>query len=67
MDAWWLEQLDAAHYARVDEVEHAEATAIQYWLRYCPWALDFGDYQTLARIHNGGPAFYENLKTTNYW
>jgi hypothetical protein len=67
MDAWWLDRLDLAHYARVDEVDHAEQTTIQYWLRYCPWALEFGDYQTLARIHNGGPFFYENLKTTNYW
>ena len=46
---------------------------VQYWKRYAPKALKSGDVETLARVHNGGPAGanpkhkskYKN--TTRYW
>eukprot|EP00898_Chlorokybus_atmophyticus_P009104 jgi/Chlat1/9195/Chrsp97S08462 len=68
-DAW--DSADPAgtsyQYQQVHEVEHAERTVIRYWLRYCPMALEFGDYETLARTHNGGPDFWRAVKTNTYW
>eukprot|EP00897_Mesotaenium_endlicherianum_P005139 jgi/Mesen1/4653/ME000241S03693 len=64
-DAWeMLEEL--ASYRNCEEVEYAEHTAVRYWLKFCPWALEFGDYQTLAKVHNGGPGFYRYIKTARY-
>lgn len=55
------------NYGRCEEVEHSERTVVNYWLRYCPWALEFDDFETLARIHNGGPQFWRHIKTARYW
>lgn len=38
-----------------------------YWRRYCPAALEHGDLQTLARVHNGGPDGARERKTLRYW
>ncbi len=38
-----------------------------YWRRYCPAALERGDLQTLARVHNGGPDGARERKTLRYW
>jgi hypothetical protein len=38
-----------------------------YLARYAPRALAQGDWQTLARIHNGGPAGARNPATRAYW
>lgn len=38
-----------------------------YWRRYCPEALRRGDWETLARIHNGGPHGHLNPATLSYW
>lgn len=33
-----------------------------YFLRYCPDALENGDFETLAKTHNGGPNWQKNSK-----
>lgn len=40
-----------------------------YWEKYAPEALRKGDQETLARIHNGGPAgaTTKRSKTDVYW
>ncbi len=38
-----------------------------YWTRYCPDALQNLDYETLARIHNGGPRGATKQATIPYW
>lgn len=38
-----------------------------YWRRYAPKALAAGDLETLARVHNGGPAGAKNPATADYW
>lgn len=65
-DAWWLANTPAM-YEDCEDVEYSERTVINYWLRYCPWALEFDDLETLARIHNGGPRFWRHIKTARYW
>lgn len=65
-DAWWLTTHDV-NYESCNNVDYSERTVIKYWLRYCPWALEFSDFETLARTHNGGPQFWQFLSTTHYW
>lgn len=65
-DAWW-EASNTVKYEYCEEVDYAERTVINYWLRYCPWALEFGDWETLARTHNGGPCYWHSFSTTRYW
>jgi len=65
-DAWWL-TTQGVNYESCNDVDYSERTVIKYWLRYCPWALEFSDFETLARIHNGGPQFWQFLSTTHYW
>ena len=65
-DAWW-QASDSVKYEHCEEVDYAERTVINYWLRYCPWALEFGDMETLARTHNGGPCYWHHFSTTRYW
>ncbi|CAI7875221.1 unnamed protein product [Closterium sp. NIES-53] len=67
-DAWWLEHRPPLCYEDCHwSVEHSERTVINYWLRYCPWSLEFHDHETLARTHNGGPGYYRYIKTATYW
>ncbi|XP_024375858.1 uncharacterized protein [Physcomitrium patens] len=65
-DAWW-QASSTVKYEHCEEVDYAERTVINYWLRYCPWALEFGDWETLARTHNGGPCYWHHFSTTRYW
>lgn len=65
-DAWW-QAGNTVKYEHCEEVDYAERTVINYWLRYCPWALEFGDWETLARTHNGGPCYWHHFSTTRYW
>eukprot|EP01018_Ginkgo_biloba_P005447 Gb_21163 [translate_table: standard] len=65
-DAWWL-TTHGVNYEYCKDVDYSERTVINYWLRYCPWALEFDDFETLARTHNGGPQFWHYLSTTRYW
>jgi hypothetical protein len=48
-------------------VEYSERTCLKYWMRWCPWALQFGDVEALARTHNGGPQYERAFKTARYW
>lgn len=40
---------------------------MQYWMRWCPSALESKDYETLARFHNGGPSLHRIAQTAVYW
>jgi len=40
---------------------------INYMLRYAPSSLFSNDFQTLARIHNGGPQGAQKESTVKYW
>ncbi len=46
---------------------YAERVMVAYWHRYCREALRKGDYQTLARVHNGGPRGAGKKATLPYW
>jgi soluble lytic murein transglycosylase-like protein len=39
-----------------------------YFKKYAPKAYEKGDFETLARLHNGGPSFVKRKSATDiYW
>jgi hypothetical protein len=46
---------------------YAERIMIAYWHRYARRALIDGDYEKLARVHNGGPKGHLKQATEKYW
>ena len=39
-----------------------------YFKKYAPKAYEKGDFETLARLHNGGPSFMKRMGATDiYW
>lgn len=55
-------------YAAVDDLTYAREVFLWYCYRYEPKALESGDFEVLARLHNGGPNWrYKKEKTNKYW
>lgn len=46
---------------------YSEQTMLAYFARYAPKALESKDWQTLARVHNGGPKGHTKKATEVYW
>ena len=46
---------------------YAERVLVAYMLRYAAQAVKDKDYETLARIHNGGPQGHKRKATLKYW
>ena len=46
----------AGSYEQVTDLAYARRVATAYLKRYAPQAWAQGDVETLARVHNGGPA-----------
>ncbi|QDZ25955.1 hypothetical protein HOP50_20g85040 [Chloropicon primus] len=66
-DAWGTGESEVRWKTKCQNLEFSEDTAIRYWSRWCPWALQFLDLEALARAHNGGPRYTMQLKTARYW
>jgi len=47
--------------------EYSEEVMRRYWKKYCPAAFNNGDWETLSRIHNGGPKGHKKKATLPYW
>jgi predicted chitinase len=59
---------DPRRYDRdVWSAETSRRVVVGYWRRYCPAALEAGDLETLARVHNGGPHGAAKVATLEYW
>jgi hypothetical protein len=54
-------------WSRCRDRRFSEVVMIAYWKRHCPDALRTGDFEKLARIHNGGPNGYKKAATLSYW
>jgi hypothetical protein len=54
-------------YEDVLKPEYAEQVMLAYWRRWCRNALEAKDYETLARVHNGGPRGSSKQSTLTYW
>lgn len=65
--AYWKDSGVEGKYRQVRDRRYAERVMLEYWKRYCPKALARRDFQTLARVHNGGPAGARKSATRSYW
>ena len=54
-------------YSKVQDLAFAKRVVKAYLRRYAADAVKRNDYQTLARIHNGGPQGHKNAATMKYW
>jgi hypothetical protein len=54
-------------YQDCDHLDYSRRVVLAYWQRHCPDALRSRDAQTLARVHNGGPAGPRLHSTERYW
>jgi len=55
-------------YEGVMDREESKRCTVDYFRRYEPEALANGDFETLARLHNGGPNWRQKLAATDgYW
>jgi len=69
---YWSDALEHApaiggEYRDVATREYAERVVVAYWLRYCAAAVEAGDVERLARVHNGGPRGHRKAATVGYW
>ncbi len=55
------------NYNQVTDLGFAKRVVTAYLKRYAPKAVAANDFQTLARIHNGGPRGHKNPATLGYW
>ena len=65
--AYWKDSGVPGRYQMVRNKAYAERTMKAYWKRYCPRGLSRLDFQTLARVHNGGPKGARSSRTMSYW
>lgn len=65
--AYWTDSRVPGEYWMVRNRHYARRVVVAYWQRYCPRALARGDWQTLVRIHNGGPRGHLKPETLKYW
>jgi hypothetical protein len=56
----------AGSYEQVTDLAYARRVATSYLKRYAPQAWAQGDVETLARVHNGGPAGARKQATLPY-
>ena len=65
--AYWIDSEVAGKYQDCVNLEYSKRVMLKYWERHCPKALESLDFQTLARIHNGGPTGHKRNSTVKYW
>lgn len=65
--AYWKDSGIPGRYQMVRNKAYAERVMKAYWKRYCPSGLSRLDFQTLARVHNGGPKGARRSRTVPYW
>ena len=56
----------AGDYSQVTDLAYARRVTTAYLKRYAPQAWEAGDVETLARVHNGGPAGARKAATLGY-
>lgn len=64
---YWQDAGSPGVYNDVTDPAFAESVMLAYWRRWCPSALAALDYETLARVHNGGPRGSSKQSTLPYW
>lgn len=63
---YWSDSRVPGSYAQCAELAYSRRVAEAYLRRYAPSAYAAGDWRTLARVHNGGPAGHKRVATIPY-
>lgn len=63
---YWADSRVGGNYEMVADLEYAKRVTAAYLQRYAPKAWAAGDVETLARVHNGGPAGARKAATLSY-
>jgi hypothetical protein len=64
--AYFVDSRVGGTYEQVADLGFARKVVTAYLQRYAPKAWAAGDVETLARVHNGGPAGARKAATVNY-
>ena len=69
---YWADAIEhcpeiGGRYKDVANKDYAERIVVAYLLRYAPKAVSAKDWETLARVHNGGPRGHKSKATLKYW
>lgn len=64
---WQDARMKRGVYKDCANYDYAVEVVTAYLQRYAPHAVRVKDYETLARVHNGGPRGAEKASTTPYW
>ena len=64
--AYFTDSRVGGTYEQVVDLAFARKVVSAYLQRYAPKAWAAGDVETLARVHNGGPAGARKASTVNY-
>ena len=72
MRAYWQDATEydktiGGKYEDVRNPVYAAKVMRAYWRRYARAAYEAGDFETLSRIHNGGPKGHKKQATVGYW
>ena len=65
--AYWIDAKVAGRYEDCAGLAYSQKVAIAYFEKHCPAALEDGDWEKLARIHNGGPTGHRRNSTLAHW
>ena len=66
-DAIQYDKTIGGTYADCDGYAYSVKVVTAYLNRYGKAHITSGNYEALARIHNGGPSGYKNQSTVAYW
>jgi hypothetical protein len=66
-EAYWIDADVDGMYADCVYWHYSVNTMWAYWCRYALDAVKNDDFETLARIHNGGPNGHKKHATIKYW
>lgn len=67
--SYWedVKHIVGGNYNDVENLNYAKKVVLAYLHRYGKKAFQQGDWETLAKIHNGGPNGAKNPNTQRYW
>ncbi len=64
---YWKDAGVPGQYSDCADLAYSKRVVLAYLKRYAPAALKAGDWEILARIHNGGPRGHRRKATVQYW
>ena len=65
--SYWQDSRVPGSYQQCRDRAYAETVILAYWRRWCPQALEAGDWRTLAMVHHYGPSGATCADRHEYW